>query len=76
MRAIRIVTCLAVVALVAAYIAPVDATLSAEDRQEITATALDYAEGWYTGDGDRMRGALHPDLAKRIVRNGDDGHTK
>jgi hypothetical protein len=28
---------------------------------------LDYAEGWYTGDGDRMARALHPELVKRIV---------
>jgi hypothetical protein len=28
---------------------------------------IDYAEGWYTGDGDRMARALHPELVKRIV---------
>ena len=27
--------------------------------------ALDYFEGWFEGDVDRMRRALHPDLAKR-----------
>ena len=40
---------------------------SAADSAAIRATALDYIEGWYTGDGDRMEAALHPDLAKRIV---------
>ena len=27
----------------------------------ITAAALDYVEGWFDGDADRMRRALHPD---------------
>ena len=34
---------------------------------EITATALDYAESAYEGDGARMERALHPHLAKRMV---------
>lgn len=38
-----------------------------EDAKAITATALDYIEGWYTGDADRMERSLHPDLAKRIA---------
>lgn len=38
-----------------------------DDRKAITQTALDYAEGWYTGDAARMERALHPELAKRIV---------
>jgi hypothetical protein len=33
----------------------------------IRKTALDYIDGWYTGDAARMEQALHPDLAKRIV---------
>ena len=37
------------------------------DREAITATALDYAEGWYEGDAERMERALHPDLAKRAL---------
>lgn len=28
---------------------------------------LDYVEGWYEGSAERMRRALDPDLAKRIV---------
>lgn len=27
----------------------------------------DYAEGWYAGDAERMRRALHPDLVKRAM---------
>src|SRR5215213_11751604 len=42
--------------------------VSDADKAAITATALDYIEGWYTGDAERMERALHPDLAKRIVR--------
>ena len=37
------------------------------DETAIRAAALDYIEGWYTGDAERMERALHPDLAKRIV---------
>ncbi len=40
---------------------------SPADTAAIRATALDYVEGWYTGDSTRMARALHPELAKRIV---------
>jgi hypothetical protein len=40
---------------------------SPEDLAAIKVTALDYAQGWYTGDAARMEKALSPDLAKRIV---------
>lgn len=43
------------------------AAQAAADSAAIRATALDYAEGWYTGDSVRMARALHPKLAKRIV---------
>ena len=39
-----------------------------DETAAITATALDYIEGFYNGDPARMERALHPDLAKRIVR--------
>jgi hypothetical protein len=39
----------------------------AADTAGIRATAMDYIEGWYTGDAARMERALHPELAKRIV---------
>ena len=38
------------------------------DREAIKQTALDYIEGYYEGNAERMERALHPDLAKRIVR--------
>jgi hypothetical protein len=43
------------------------AAQAAADSSAIRAVALDYAEGWYTGDSARMARALHPRLAKRIV---------
>lgn len=40
---------------------------AAADSSAIRATALDYVEGWYEGDPERMSRALHPELVKRIV---------
>lgn len=40
---------------------------AAAESAAIRATALDYAEGWYAGDADRMGRALHPELVKRIL---------
>jgi putative lumazine-binding protein len=38
------------------------------DSAAIKQTALDYIEGYYEGNAERMERALHPELAKRIVR--------
>jgi hypothetical protein len=43
------------------------------DAELIKQTALDYIEGWYDGDAARMERALHPELAKRIVRTDQRG---
>jgi len=43
-------------------------TASDADKEAIKQTALDYIEGWYEGNAERMERALHPELAKRIVR--------
>jgi Putative lumazine-binding len=40
---------------------------TAADSSAIRATALDYVEGWYEGNPERMGRALHPELVKRIV---------
>ena len=40
---------------------------AAADSAAIRATALDYVEGWYEGNAERMSRALHPELVKRIV---------
>ena len=45
------------------------------DREAIKRTALNYAEGWYEGNSEKMESALSPDLAKRIVRNNPQGQS-
>jgi hypothetical protein len=50
--------------------------VSEVDRAAIKQTALDYIEGWYAGDAERMERALHPDLAKRIVRTNPQGQSR
>ncbi|MEQ1603607.1 MAG: nuclear transport factor 2 family protein [Pyrinomonadaceae bacterium] len=45
------------------------------DRDAIKRTALNYAEGWYEGNADKMESALSPDLAKRIVRTNPQGQS-
>ena len=60
---------------ITAISANAQATPADSDREAIKATALDYVEGWYEGNADRMERALHPDLAKRIVRTNDKGQS-
>ncbi|MGA7412152.1 MAG: nuclear transport factor 2 family protein [Bryobacteraceae bacterium] len=40
---------------------------SVDESAAIKQTALDYLEGWYECNPERMEQAVHPDLAKRIV---------
>src|SRR5687768_5104034 len=51
-------------------------TVSDADKAAITQTALDYLEGWYAGDTERMERALHPELAKRIIRTNAQGQSR
>jgi hypothetical protein len=45
---------------------------SQEDFDAIMRTSMDYVDGWYNADAERMRRALHPDLVKRtLVQNPD-----
>lgn len=62
MRVLRIVLCLAL-----SFALPALAGVSPGDEKAIRATALDYVEGWFQGDAERMARALHPELAKRAV---------
>lgn len=39
----------------------------AKDSAAVRAAALDYVEGWYEGNAERMQRAVHPRLAKRII---------
>ena len=61
--------CLALLALATA---PLHAQVTA-DSSGIRAAALDYIDGWWSGDADRMTRALHPELAKRILATDQSG---
>ena len=50
--------------------------VSDADKQAIMQTALDYVEGWYEGNPERMERALHPDLAKRVVFTDEKGRSR
>lgn len=41
--------------------------LNLKDQKEVKSKTLDYIEGWFEGNPDRMKSCLHPDLAKRNV---------
>ena len=41
-------------------------TVPNADAAAIRQTALDYIEGWYEGNPERMERALHPELAKEL----------
>jgi hypothetical protein len=56
-----------VAALLMLFAAPLGAQ-GAADSAAIRHAALDYIEGYYEANAERMERALHPDLAKRIVR--------
>jgi hypothetical protein len=60
--------CIALVALALPAVAA-----EGEDEAGMEGAALDYLMGWYTGDPERMERALHPDLAKRVVRTDPEG---
>ena len=72
MRAIKL-------ALIAAFILIGTATAAkaqpSAEAAAIKQTALDYIEGYYEGNAERMERALHPDLAKRIVRPQPNGRS-
>lgn len=40
----------------------------------IKETALNYLEGLYHNDKDRVEKAIHPELAKRVISNGNGHH--
>ena len=62
-------------ALIVAAGMNVSAQTTDADREAIKRTALNYAEGWYEGNADKMESALSPDLAKRIVRTNERGQS-
>ena len=62
---VKVFSLIAIVLLVsgaaAAQTAPTD------ENAAITKTALNYIEGWYEGNAERMESSLHPELAKRMI---------
>ncbi|MBA4138378.1 MAG: hypothetical protein C0518_13800 [Opitutus sp.] len=46
------------------------------DLAAIRATALDYIEGYYTADPERVEKAIFTDIAKRIPMRGPQGRTR
>lgn len=67
MSKLKLLVLIAALAALPAY-AQTDA-----DREAIRQAALDYIEGWYTGDAERMERAVHPELAKRLVGRNVEG---
>lgn len=63
----------ALLALAALLAVPTVRAQTAADSAGVRAAALDYLEGWYAADAERMGRALHPDLAKRIIRTDSTG---
>ena len=49
---------------------------TASEAAAIKQTALDYIEGWYEGNAERMERAVHPELAKRIVQTNAEGRSR
>lgn len=50
---------------------PTNPTATPTDIDDVRAVALDYIEGWYAGDAERMERSLHDDLVKRTPLAGD-----
>lgn len=62
----RVFSLIAIVILCACA-AVAQTTTPVDENAAITKTALNYIEGWYEGNAERMESALHPELAKRVV---------
>jgi hypothetical protein len=67
---------LMVAIILLAFTTKAHAQSSALDALAIKQTALDYIEGWYEGNSERMERALHPELAKRISRTNQEGFSR
>ncbi len=76
MRKILLSLIVSFICSVAIVQAQTTAAVADTQKAAITQTALDYIEGWYTGDAERMERALHPELAKRIVHTNPQGQSR
>ena len=62
----KVFSLIAIVLLISG-VAAAQTTAPTDENAAITKTALNYIEGWYEGNAERMESALHPELAKRII---------
>lgn len=62
--------------LIIASFVSVPAQTTDADREAIRRTVLNYAEGWYEGNADRMDSSLHQHLAKRVIRVTEQGESR
>lgn len=62
----RIILIVAAVVFGAQFV-PAQMPASSPETIAIKQTALDYIEGWYEANSERMERSLHPDLVKRLV---------
>lgn len=49
----------------------------AQNRQDtlgIKKACMDYIEGYYQSDAERVEKAIHPELTKRVIRKGKEGN--
>ncbi len=76
MRKILLSLIVSFICSVAIVQAQTTAAVADTQKAAITQTALDYIEGWYEGNAERMERALHPELAKRIVRKDLQGNNR
>lgn len=53
--------------LLLTFLTNISFSQSIDDSTAIKNSALNYIEGWYTGNAERMSKAVHPKLAKRLV---------
>ena len=63
----KVFSLIALVILVSGVAAAQTQTAPTDENAAITKTALNYIEGWYEGNAERMESALHPELAKRMI---------
>ena len=63
----KVFSLIAIVLLVSGVAVAQTQTAPADENAAITKTALNYIEGWYEGNAERMESALHPELAKRMI---------
>ena len=73
---LRLCLALAVAPCARAHAQSPPSTTTAADSAGIRQAALDYIEGYYEGNAERMERAVHPELAKRIVRTNDQGRSQ